>query len=43
MVFRSGRSKGKKRLTAAVPAVPALLGESVVSFAALCLIFVYAN
>ncbi|MFB7211694.1 hypothetical protein [Streptomyces sp. NPDC056255] len=43
VVFRSGRRKGKKRLTAAVPAVLALLGGSVVPFAALCLIFVYAN
>ncbi|MGW9119769.1 hypothetical protein ACWGRV_24595 [Streptomyces sp. NPDC055663] len=42
VVFRSGRRKGKKRLTAAVPAVLALLGGSVVPFAALCLIIVYA-
>ncbi|MCX5165903.1 hypothetical protein OOK39_44635 [Streptomyces sp. NBC_00264] len=39
-VFRSGRHKGKKRLTAAVLA---LLGGSIVPFAALCLIFVYAD
>ncbi|MFD0297308.1 hypothetical protein [Streptomyces sp. NPDC127118] len=43
VVFRSGRRKGKRRLTAAVPAVLALLGGSVVSFAALCIIFVYAD
>lgn len=43
VAFRSGRRKGKKRLTAAVPAVLALLGGSAVSFGALCLIFVYAN
>ncbi|MFI5753407.1 hypothetical protein ACIBBE_48345 [Streptomyces sp. NPDC051644] len=43
VVFRSGRRKGKRRLTAAVPAVLALLGGSVVPFAALCLIFVYAD
>ncbi|MES9509409.1 hypothetical protein ABWJ92_23835 [Streptomyces sp. NPDC000609] len=42
-VFRSGRRKGRRRLTAAVPAVLALLGGSVVPFAALCLMFVYAN
>ncbi|MFB8038799.1 hypothetical protein ACFC5Z_39050 [Streptomyces sp. NPDC056004] len=42
-VFRSGRRKGKKRLTAAVPAVLALLGGSVVPLAALCLILVYAS
>ncbi|WP_329614805.1 hypothetical protein OG244_18160 [Streptomyces brevispora] len=42
-VFRSGRRKGKRRLTASVPAVLALLGGSVVPFAALCLIFVYAD
>ncbi|MFG3529931.1 hypothetical protein ACGF8B_24720 [Streptomyces sp. NPDC047917] len=40
-VFRSGQRKGKRRLTAAVPAVLALLGGSVVPFAALCLVFVY--
>ncbi|MCX5161133.1 hypothetical protein OOK39_17885 [Streptomyces sp. NBC_00264] len=43
VVFRSGRGKGKRRLTAAVPAALALLGGSVVSFAALCIIFVYAD
>ncbi|MER5361665.1 hypothetical protein [Streptomyces sp. NPDC002785] len=43
VVFRSGRRKGKKRLTAAVPAVLTLLAGSVVPFAALCLIFVYAD
>ncbi|MGW1411519.1 hypothetical protein [Streptomyces sp. NPDC002403] len=43
VVFRSGRRKGKKRLTAAVPAVLALLGGAAVPFAALCLIFVYAD
>ncbi|WP_217249578.1 hypothetical protein [Streptomyces sp. AC602_WCS936] len=43
VVFRSGRRKGSKRLTAAVPAVLALLGGSIVPFAALCLILVYAD
>ncbi|MFJ7258306.1 hypothetical protein ACIQWV_38745 [Streptomyces sp. NPDC098085] len=43
VVFRSGRRKGKRRLTAAVPAALALLGGAVVSFAALCVIFVYAD
>jgi hypothetical protein len=43
VVFRSGRRKGRERLTAAVPAVLTLLGASVVPFAALCLIFVYAD
>ncbi|MEL5956465.1 hypothetical protein AADR41_17140 [Streptomyces sp. CLV115] len=42
-VFRSGQRKGKRRLTAAVPAVLALLGGSVVPFATLCLAFVYAD
>ncbi len=42
-VFRSGRRRGRERLTAAVPAVLALLGASVVPFAALCLVFVYAD
>ncbi|MER6805969.1 MULTISPECIES: hypothetical protein [Streptomyces] len=42
-VFRSVRRKGRERLTAAVPAALTLLGASVVPFAALCLIFVYAN
>ncbi|WP_331750255.1 MULTISPECIES: hypothetical protein [unclassified Streptomyces] len=40
VVFRSGRRKGKRRLTAAVPAV---LRGSVMPFAALRLIFVYAD
>ncbi|MFD3730440.1 hypothetical protein [Streptomyces sp. NPDC058632] len=43
VVFRSGRRKGRERLTAAVPAVLTLLGSSVVPFAALCLIVVYAD
>lgn len=43
VVFRSGRRKGKRRLTAAVPAALTLLGGSVVPFAALCIIFVYAG
>ncbi|MFC5959382.1 hypothetical protein ACFP51_34725 [Streptomyces pratens] len=43
VVFRSGRRKGRERLTAAVPAALTLLGSSVVSFAALCLIVVYAD
>ncbi|MGY0071633.1 hypothetical protein ACWZEH_33720 [Streptomyces sp. QTS137] len=43
VVFRSGRRKGSERLTAAVPAVLTLLGSSVVPFAALCLIVVYAD
>ncbi|WP_093797084.1 hypothetical protein [Streptomyces sp. Wb2n-11] len=42
-VFRAGQRKGRERLTAAVPAVLALLGASVVPFAALCLVFVYAD
>ncbi|MEU6525521.1 hypothetical protein ABZ892_22540 [Streptomyces sp. NPDC046924] len=43
VVFRSGRRKGYERLTAAVPSALTLLGLSVVSFAALGLILVYAN
>lgn len=43
VVFRSGRRKGRERLTAAVPAVLTLLGSSVVPCAALCLIVVYAD
>ncbi|MFF9567477.1 hypothetical protein [Streptomyces sp. NPDC014685] len=43
LTFRSGLRKGKKRLTAAVPAALALLGGSMVLFAALCLVFVYAD
>ncbi|MER7719660.1 hypothetical protein ABTX99_22420 [Streptomyces flaveolus] len=42
-VFRSGRRKNKERLTAAVPAALTLLGASVVPFAALCLVFTYAD
>jgi hypothetical protein len=42
VAFRSGRRKGRERLTAAVPAVLTLLGASVVPFAALCLIL-YAD
>ncbi|MGQ7750355.1 hypothetical protein ACUN29_17960 [Streptomyces sp. WC2508] len=43
VVFRSCRRRGKRRLTAAVPAALALLGGAVVSFAVLCVIFVYAD
>ncbi|MGW5969257.1 hypothetical protein [Streptomyces sp. NPDC055186] len=43
VVFRSGRRKGYERLTAAVPAALTLLGLSVVSFAAMGLILLYAN
>ncbi|MGW0032638.1 hypothetical protein ACWDXD_22750 [Streptomyces sp. NPDC003314] len=42
-VFRSGRRKGRERLTAAVPAALALLGGCVVPLAALCLLLVYAD
>ncbi|MET7270977.1 MULTISPECIES: hypothetical protein [Streptomyces] len=42
-VFRSGRRKNKERLTAAVPAALTLLGASVVPFAALGLVFMYAD
>ncbi|MEU2547039.1 hypothetical protein ABZ618_16630 [Streptomyces roseolus] len=41
-VFRSGRRKGRARLTAAVPAVLALLAGSVVPAVALCLLLVSA-
>ncbi|WP_344326219.1 hypothetical protein [Streptomyces macrosporus] len=43
VVFRSGRRKGRGRLTAAVPAVLTLLGSSVVPSAVLCLSVVYAD
>jgi hypothetical protein len=43
LVFRSRRRGGTERLTAAVPAALTLLGMSVVPFAALCLIVVYAD
>ncbi|WP_345288287.1 hypothetical protein [Streptomyces gulbargensis] len=43
VVFRSGRRKGRKPLTAAAPAALTLLGASVVPFAALCLIFVFGD
>ncbi|MEV0123288.1 hypothetical protein AB0I16_17455 [Streptomyces sp. NPDC050703] len=43
VVFRSGRRRGKERLTAAVPAALTSLGASIVPFAALCLILMYAN
>ncbi|WGD43650.1 hypothetical protein [Streptomyces cathayae] len=43
VVFRSGLRKGYERLTAAVSAALTLLGSSVVSFAALGLIIVYAD
>ncbi|MFF2305520.1 hypothetical protein ACFVVP_23755 [Streptomyces sp. NPDC058128] len=42
-VFRSGRRSGRARLTAATPAALTLLAGSVVPFAALWLIFVYAD
>ncbi|MFE4308063.1 hypothetical protein ACFRR6_18705 [Streptomyces sp. NPDC056891] len=42
-VFRSGRRRGRERLTAAAPAALTLLAGSVVPFAALWLTFVYAN
>ncbi|MDA5282195.1 hypothetical protein [Streptomyces sp. Isolate_45] len=42
-VFRAGLRKGRERRAAAVPAVLTLLGASVVPFAALCLIVVYAD
>ncbi|MFZ4302139.1 hypothetical protein ACOZE3_30035 [Streptomyces cinereoruber] len=42
-VFRSGRRKGRARLTAAAPALLALLAGSVVPFAALCLLLVYGS
>ncbi|MGC9380711.1 hypothetical protein [Streptomyces sp. MH13] len=43
VAFRVGRRRGRERLTAAVPAVLTLLGASVVLFAALCLVVVYAD
>ncbi|MET9776445.1 hypothetical protein ABZ023_19650 [Streptomyces sp. NPDC006367] len=43
LVFRSGRRRGRARLTAAVPAALTLLGSSVLPFAALCLILVHAD
>ncbi|WP_395570482.1 hypothetical protein [Streptomyces sp. BK79] len=43
LVFLSRRRKGTQRLTAAVPAALTLLGASVVPFAVLCLIVVYAD
>ncbi|MGW7289509.1 hypothetical protein ACWGH4_28945 [Streptomyces sp. NPDC054847] len=43
VAFRSGRRKGQERLTAAVAAALTLLGTSVVPFAALFLLFVYAD
>ncbi|MFF4079336.1 hypothetical protein ACFYZN_08010 [Streptomyces sp. NPDC001777] len=39
LTFRSGLRKGKKRLTAAVPAALALFGGSLVFFVVLCLVF----
>ncbi|MGC9499993.1 hypothetical protein [Streptomyces sp. WG7] len=43
VAYRVGRRKGRERLTAAVPAVLTLLGASVVLFAVLCLVVVYAD
>ncbi|MFJ4467899.1 hypothetical protein ACIP2X_10545 [Streptomyces sp. NPDC089424] len=43
MMFRSGRRKGREPLTAAVPAALTLLGATVVSFAAVCLIALSAD
>ncbi|MFJ8194153.1 hypothetical protein ACIQ8D_31010 [Streptomyces sp. NPDC096094] len=43
LVFLSGRRKGTERLTAAVPAALTLLAASVVPFAVLCLVVVYAD
>lgn len=43
LVFRSGRRKGMKQLTAMVPAALTLLGASVVLYAALCLVIRYAD
>lgn len=42
-VFRSGRRKGRERLTAATPAALTLLAASLVPFAALCLLLLYAD
>ncbi|GHG09128.1 hypothetical protein [Streptomyces zaomyceticus] len=42
-VFRSGRTRGREPMTAAVPATLTLLGGSVVPFGALVLIFVFAH
>ncbi|MFF5504116.1 hypothetical protein ACF1E9_06365 [Streptomyces roseolus] len=42
-VYRSGRRRGRARLTAAVPTALALLAGSVVPFAALCLLLVYGD
>ncbi|MFJ4341535.1 hypothetical protein [Streptomyces sp. NPDC088915] len=42
-VFRSGRRKGRERLTAAAPAALTLLAGSVVPFAVLFLFLVYAD
>jgi uncharacterized spore protein YtfJ len=43
VVFRSGRRRGREGLAAAVPAVLALLGSSVVPFVALCLVVAYGD
>ncbi|CAL9344705.1 hypothetical protein SUDANB15_00338 [Streptomyces sp. enrichment culture] len=43
LVFRSGRRKGSKQLTAAVPAALTLLGASVALFAALSLIIAHVD
>ncbi|MFJ5138778.1 hypothetical protein [Streptomyces sp. NPDC088707] len=43
LVFRSGRRRGRDRLTAATPAALTLLAGSVVPLAALWLIFAYAD
>ncbi|MFD9240344.1 hypothetical protein ACFV0D_00080 [Streptomyces sp. NPDC059556] len=42
-VFRSGRRRGRARLTAATPAALTLLAGAVVALAALWLVFVYAD
>ncbi|MFB7088913.1 hypothetical protein [Streptomyces sp. NPDC056296] len=42
-VFLSRRRKGTERVTAAVPAALTLLATSVVPFAILCLVVVYAD
>ncbi|MFE5398645.1 hypothetical protein ACFQ9U_29315 [Streptomyces sp. NPDC056568] len=43
LVLRSGRRRGRERLTAAVPAALTLLGATTVPFAALVLILVHAD
>ncbi|MFD0059224.1 hypothetical protein ACFVHR_36500 [Streptomyces sp. NPDC127168] len=43
LVLRSGRRRGRERLTVAVPAALTLLGATTVPFAALVLILVHAD